>query len=1156
MIFDLTSPFYDSNSDPLYRKDHLEKGSIQVFAGQSNSNCSYGIYAFFLSFHHREYTPPADSVSVTVSDYFGLNDLKHAYDGYGLIFCDENILDFTGTATSLYSYFHEEKPLLLLGQMGLLLWINDLAGSIQQNFSVYPSVWLSSPFNKPGWYLHADKNHRLTPQAVNTDLALFTLEKSPLTIEGDSLFFAGPDLPSLVQLPRLAHLLPVVTKCSIEIFADGATAAQVFLKGVTEDAGQLPLAIPFTAVPGKSVGAGGGITSTQFQFPFHDHGEMIAGQPLQVTITPLSKMGSLFVNQPLVTLCLTGAQPVITTAYRTIFGEPISLQATNPTEQHFISCYGLSGEIFLAPNGTYGMTVPFTPDAGEPYQLVCGLSGLETVTFENWDFMTFTAGWPWQASMTARNPVTGQPSYQVDPGTDTPYSTSAVSFSKNSGNKKEQGILYTSQAPGSLQFRVQTGNTQLEIQQPGGAYIDSFFVPTPLLIMPYGNIKLSDSGLGSKAADYAALENGYFMPLRYQTVMDESSTRSAPASLDNAVTVTPQGFSIQYDANGDPLSIQIAAANSLTTDVSISFSGDHLGDLLASLNAAQPFIVMTCLPADDQATNILKIDGWSFNCILPDSLSGNGYETVIIIKTGTAALSQMVAVPDQWSMYGSFNDTNFDPNGVLLSTHLCGYIQNARQLYNNGEGIAELGKFLDIADDPDWSGMMLIQPAINPPGSDTNPSDDSLTPLFLGTDGNTLYAHHLAMETNFVDTTQNPIQQSSLFGLIHYLRPGTPPGNMGFGKPAFVPSNIPYDYQLLFMHAEFQHSQMMNFTSQSQLVIESIMGTTVTQAPANATVVGGNTLPIQGTALKMADGGFNYAFTMAAGFSTTLFLDGPAIAQFTINQMLTNCSNEKDSISISFLMSGALGTVAGTSIDLLSYSSIAFENYQLTLSYDWSSTPPVQKFTEVLDSFLLLPLKEQAATDAQPDSSVMPLTNLYRPDSLAGQMPISFSSLIIPVPGTKPEDLGYFPVAQNGRPPVTLMQWYGMVFSLSMGNTGASGSAALLSAQLLLAWDNTAKASDPPPVQVYLILSGPNGVPLQLVIEDVIKLGPKSLQLIIDTSGVNPKYLLELQSIGLTILSQTFPSGGMANLFLAGFTDDNAQRSLAWFGGYAKNKKQ
>jgi len=186
----------------------------------------------------------------------------------------------------------------------------------------------------------------------------------------------------------------------------------------------------------------------------------------------------------------------------------------------------------------------------------------------------------------------------------------------------------------------------------------------------------------------------------------------------------------------------------------------------------------------------------------------------------------------------------------------------------------------------------------------------------------------------------------------------------------------------------------------------------------------------------------------------------------------------------------------------------------------------------------------------------MPLTNLYRPDSLAGQMPISFSSLIIPVPGTKPEDLGYFPVAQNGRPPVTLMQWYGMVFSLSMGNTGASGSAALLSAQLLLAWDNTAKASDPPPVQVYLILSGPNGVPLQLVIEDVIKLGPKSLQLIIDTSGVNPKYLLELQSIGLTILSQTFPSGGMANLFLAGFTDDNAQRSLAWFGGYAKNKKQ
>jgi hypothetical protein len=1153
MNFNFEDPIYDSNLDPEYRKYELEKGSVQFFYGYSKDDIApCGVYAFFLSFKDRKYVP-ISKTNADLATYFGLNK-DHPIDGFGLFFTTDDILTFTQPASSLYELFLKNKPLILLGQMGALLWIYDLETDINKDLSVYPSMWLTSPFMNNNWYLREDIGHFITPQAENAKIRIHTNHNSlTMTAQGDILLFNGAPLPSLGIHESDKDLHILLDLCGVQIHAGGPKASQITVSGMTADLSPLPLCIPFTTVISGAVGTRGELSDTQFTFPFLNPGETLAGTSMQAIISPLIPGGNNINNDRLLSFSFNNTINAFASAYRTIFGEPVYLQPVNTTDLHFISCYGLDGQIHLTLNGTYTLSVPNAPVAESVYQLVCGLSGLETVSFCEEDQIIFYGNWSWAAAMNAAITPTGQPSYQNKPNIDLIYKSSPVSFVKGPNNRA--GLLYSSQSPQSPQFTVQTGITQLPVQNTGGMYINTMPSPdTAVLLMPYGNIQLTKTGLGSNAADFMALETGYFAPMRNQIIVNTCTGTSA--ALDNVTTVTPQGFIITYDESGAPSEIQIATSNTPDNPVNISFSGNTtiLSDLLDSLNTSQPFIVMTCLPKGSQGNSPqVIIDGWSFNPVLPPTLIGNQYETVLIIKAGTSALSQLVAAPEHWGNYQTFNDTQFDDSGNLLSSYLTGYIQNARQMYNSG--ITALAEFIDIIDNPDWSGMLLIQPPLIPPGEQYG-SSDNLIPLFLGTEDNTIYGHHLAVESNFVDTTAAaPTQESGIFGLVHYLRPGTPPARIGTGQPAFVPSSVPYDYQLLYLHAQFQHSQMTNFTSQSQLIIGQFMGSQVVQGPPTSTVIGGNSLPIQGSAQQLAVGGFNYTFTMPAGFATTMFLNGPAISQITINQLSTQTQNNiVDSLTLCFMMSGALGTQSGSSIDLLSYSSLAFDNFVINLTYDWTALPPLLGFNEDISGLLLLTLKEQAATSAQPDSTVMPLNNLYRSTSLAGQMPVGLSSFLWPGNTLQPEDMGYVPISIKGGPSGKLNQWYGLVYSLNMGNTGASGSGVLVSAQLLFAWDPTSQAADPPPVQAYLLLQGPNGIPMQLVVEDVIKLGPKSLQLIIDTSGPQPRYLLELQSIGLTVLSQTFPNGGMANLYLAGFTDASSQRSLAWFGGYSKNK--
>jgi len=66
----------------------------------------------------------------------------------------------------------------------------------------------------------------------------------------------------------------------------------------------------------------------------------------------------------------------------------------------------------------------------------------------------------------------------------------------------------------------------------------------------------------------------------------------------------------------------------------------------------------------------------------------------------------------------------------------------------------------------------------------------------------------------------------------------------------------------------------------------------------------------------------------------------------------------------------------------------------------------------------------------------------------------------------------------------------------------------------------------------------------------VLKLGAAGIFLSQNTAG---QFVLQLASLGITVLSKSFPPAGTTNLLLAGVAQGD-QRYIGWFGAYVEQK--
>jgi hypothetical protein len=176
---------------------------------------------------------------------------------------------------------------------------------------------------------------------------------------------------------------------------------------------------------------------------------------------------------------------------------------------------------------------------------------------------------------------------------------------------------------------------------------------------------------------------------------------------------------------------------------------------------------------------------------------------------------------------------------------------------------------------------------------------------------------------------------------------------------------------------------------------------------------------------------------------------------------------------------------------------------------------------------------------------------IYRPSSLAAGFPLAAPTLIgvtDPSSSQTPATMGY----RNLSTQVSLggssisAPWYGLEFDLPLGGGGALSSGSLFTARMLFAWAPNGTGAIA--VAPYFMLEGPGGANLTLEIEGVLKLGAAGIYLMQNSKA---QFVLELASLGITVLSQSFPPAGSTNLLLGGVGSGD-KRYLGWFGAYVK----
>ena len=175
------------------------------------------------------------------------------------------------------------------------------------------------------------------------------------------------------------------------------------------------------------------------------------------------------------------------------------------------------------------------------------------------------------------------------------------------------------------------------------------------------------------------------------------------------------------------------------------------------------------------------------------------------------------------------------------------------------------------------------------------------------------------------------------------------------------------------------------------------------------------------------------------------------------------------------------------------------------------------------------------------------------PDSLVSQFPLRLGTFLSGDKETTPAGLGYLHVKTPKELTGLSGDWYGLTFTLNLGNMGALTAKEDLTATLLMAWSPTgqaAEATETQPVALALRLPFMGGDHKGLSLQGVIKLSLQAVELLHQDHA----YLLRFKNIKLKLLSLSFPPGGSTDITLFGDPTGKTS-SLAWYGAYAKEAK-
>ncbi|TCO71651.1 hypothetical protein [Rhodovulum euryhalinum] len=879
----------------------------------------------------------------------------------------------------------------------------------------------------------------------------------------------------------------------------------------------------------------------------------LAGQAARLSLSPGDPL-----DPARSALTLDPGGPGFVSAFRTRTGTPIALAPAPDEPGRLVFNRGNGAVRYLTLDGSFAASLPGGAEAGE---FLCGLSGVEYVAFRAGDRFVFSAGRPATAGVTLAQ---GAPAFETD--ADGAATTAWMTIRDAQGTASRAYVAAPDHAPFFAAAPGGPDPMQLGFLPLGRIALAPGDAAPFFPVLPYAAM----TATGTPAETICAFEFSYLNPLRRAAIAKAAAAQDGAAEAGTTHALTPQGHKATF-RDGRWIALDIAAMSGPGTDVAIRFEapdGEALpGPLQDAFLTNQQFLVITRDNGNlGRFRPRITMSGWRFDLDLSQNTAAGSYRNVLIFKAANASLAQLAAQPRLWTGVAAFTADD-DPEGAYLSAWLTAYLDEARRLYDGGRGVAALGAFCRLIDDPDWNGVLALNVSVDP--GNLAPEIEA---LLAGVDQSLFAAHHIGNRVNHVAPAADGDLRiaSSVFGLIHYTDPADTSGR---GEIAYLATPDDYDFRVLTLEAVFENAALAHFSNRSLLVANRLFGDRVLdKAPEGQEAR--NALTLIGT-YRQTDGVPSYTFATAPGTAGTFLLGGNALSAVTVTRTTMSVSPETAGAGgagggyvARFGLWGHLGFRERPDFDLLSFERLGFGNLALEMRLAPVAAQAPGQGTDFARSFSFrtggmvfgdAPLRQIGQGETPPPGTE---ANLVRAGSLLTAFPLKVKGLVGGNAATPPDSLGYRVLTTTepaGFRPADLSggDWHGLAFEMTLGAKGALAGKAVIAADLVLAW--RPGGADGPDIAPLFRLSGPEGISLAFDIEGVVRFGARDVALNrirrIADSPAPDMFVMIFESIGLSVLTLSFPPAGTTNVYLMGGLGADKKGgevtpTLGWIGGY------
>jgi len=795
---------------------------------------------------------------------------------------------------------------------------------------------------------------------------------------------------------------------------------------------------------------------------------------------------------------------------------------------------------------------------GTPLQLLCGLSGIETVsvlpTSESYpgDVLRFSVG---QAAFAPVFPITpaslGSPGQArlSQPALDRRMTTAWVSFRSGSAGAGQGGLpnQYFTQAKGSPQFVA--GNESLP------AFLGLFLNPSadlgPGCVFPmvaYQGLTPTAGPGGFDASLVADFEQQILSPARWARIVPPkagpATPRPRPAeSPGPTVSVTPQGFLVTVE--GGLWSSLVLAQNASEVPPEVLQFLNLDPSLQHAFEANELFLVVTkaawstaTAAAGPVFANRISIEGWPFVLNTGVDQGYGDYSNVLIFKFCSGRVVDRAANPRLWTAPEAFNNVANDE--LLAVSGWLGAYFDAAAAQPAGAGFDHFNR---IVKDGAWNGILALKVDI-----ETVRLPSQVEALAAGLDLDRFHAHHVGIEVNPIALDGQGRPQidgdSSLFGLISYVDPAYAQAlGLGAGPETPIPPapGPDYDFKVLSLRVLFENTAIKDFQSRCQVTLNRWFGDAVRALRLGDGGNLSNSIVLDGV-LQRRDGHDTYVFR--SGVDAVFLLQGNVLSAVEVvaTELNTVTAGAGGLAIYRFAFSGFLNFAPIAGFDAFSFGGnagelsgvgLAYSNLFLDLAFD-PRAPTARTFAFNLG---------QVAFDVKQSSP--------RPASLYGRFPLKLRGLVQGADNKPPSQQGFLPVKVEGAVLGGLGDpWYGLTFELDLGTPGALAAGAGWRSSLVLAWSPPGRqVGGLPKAFVGLQLPGTGNEARLLSLQGILKLSIQDITFRFIPEG--GAYLLKMTDIAVKLLGLKFPPSGGTVFYLFGDpARSEGSSDLGWYAAY------